>query len=58
MKFGDAPIKLPISNEEIDAHFEMLKAAGISMEEVYDTLLGEGLEAFEKAFKEMLETLE
>lgn len=58
MKFGDAPIKLPISNEEIDAHFEMLKAAGISMEEVYDTLLSEGLEAFEKAFKEMLETLE
>lgn len=58
MKAGDAPIKLPISNEEIDAHFEMLKAAGISMEEVYDTLLCEGLEAFEKAFKEMLETLE
>lgn len=58
MKVGDAPIKLPISNEEIDAHFEMLNAAGISMEEVYDTLLCEGLAAFEKAFKEMLETLE
>ncbi|MDQ1326183.1 MAG: transaldolase [Campylobacterota bacterium] len=57
IKSGATLPKLPIANEEIDAYFEVLEAAGISMEEVYDTLLREGLEAFEKAFQEMIETL-
>ncbi|DAB40200.1 MAG TPA: transaldolase [Sulfurovum sp. UBA12169] len=57
IKSKATPPKLPIADEEIDAYFDALKVAGISMEEAYDILLREGLEAFEKAFQEMLETL-
>jgi len=51
-------LKLPIAQEEIDAYFAKLEAVGIDMSEVYATLMREGLEAFEKAFKDMLEAIE
>ena len=50
--------KLPVSAKEIDDYFSLLDSKGIEMEEVYERLMHEGLDAFEKAFREMLETLE
>jgi len=49
--------KLPIAQEEVDAYFNKVAAAQIDMEEVYATLMREGLEAFEKAFQDMLGAL-
>jgi len=48
---------LPIENSEIDNYFDELEAHGINMNRVYQELLEEGLEAFEKSFAELLETL-
>lgn len=53
---GLAP--LPLDLAHIDAHFEEVAKAGVEMEEVYETLLADGLVAFEKAFEEMLESLQ
>ncbi|MDD3592296.1 MAG: transaldolase [Sulfurovum sp.] len=58
IKESAAPAKLPLDMAHIDAHFEAVEQAGIRMEEVYETLLSEGLAAFEKAFEEMLESLQ
>ncbi len=43
--------------QSAEAWFDRLRDAGIEMEEVYAQLLREGLEAFEKAFEDMLKTL-
>lgn len=52
----DAP-KLPIDDTVLNGYFRKLSDNGFDMEEVYKTLLEDGLEAFEKAFQEMLDTL-
>jgi transaldolase len=49
---------LPIESKTIETHFETLAKHGIVMSEVYTTLLQDGLLAFEKAFTEMLESIE
>jgi len=55
-KAASAP-NFPLEDEKIAGYFTKLKDNGFHMEEVYTTLLKEGLEAFESAFEEMLETL-
>ncbi len=50
--------KLPIDDNIINGYFTKLADNGFDMDEVYTSLLKEGLEAFEKAFHDMLETLE
>jgi len=49
--------KLPLEESEINGYFTKLADNGFDMEEVYAQLLREGLEAFENAFQEMLDTL-
>ena len=53
---ADAP-KLPLEEDVIHGYFTKLADNGFDMEEVYAELLKEGLEAFEKAFQEMLDSL-
>jgi len=50
--------KLPMSTEVIDSYFNQVREAGIDMEQVYDSLLRDGLVAFEKAFAQMLERIQ
>ena len=50
--------KLPISQDEIDDFFKDLERENIDIEEVYNKLLKDGLDAFEEAFSDMLEGLE
>ena len=54
---GDTEPKLPIPNEEIERFFAMLKANGMNMKQIYYELLHEGLEAFVKAFEEILKEI-
>ncbi len=49
--------KFPIDESEVNGYFTKLSDNGFDMDEVYTQLLKEGLEAFEKAFQEMLDTL-
>lgn len=49
--------KLPIDEDVINGYFTKLADNGFDMDEVYSQLLKEGLEAFEKAFQEMLDSL-
>jgi transaldolase len=49
--------KLPIEESEINGYFTKLSDNGFDMDEVYNQLLKEGLEAFENAFQEMLDSL-
>jgi len=49
--------KLPIDDSEINGYFTKLADCGFDMDAIYSQLLNEGLEAFEKAFQEMLDTL-
>jgi len=49
--------KLPLEDSEINGYFTKLADSGFNMDTIYDQLLNEGLEAFEKAFQEMLDTL-
>lgn len=49
--------KLPTHFDEINTYFELIESRGIDMDDVYDQLIAEGLEAFEQAFKEMLEKI-
>jgi len=58
IKAQETIAKLPLDRASIDAHFEAVEKAGIHMEEVYERLLSEGLAAFEKAFEEMLESIQ
>jgi transaldolase len=51
------PPKLPLEDTVINGYFTKLADNGFEMDMVYDTLLKEGLEAFEKAFQEMLDGL-
>lgn len=56
-KKATAP-KLPIEESEINGYFTKLKDCGFNMDEVYASLLKNGLEAFEKAFQDMLDSIE
>ncbi len=49
--------KLPIEDDILDGYFTQLADNGFDMDEVYAELLKDGLEAFEKSFQEMLDTL-
>jgi transaldolase len=49
--------KLPLEEHEINGYFTKLADNGFDMDEVYSQLLKEGLEAFEKAFEDMLNSL-
>ena len=49
--------KLPMEESDINGYFTKLADSGFDMHEVYDSLLKDGLEAFEKAFQEMLESI-
>lgn len=51
------PAPLPIDMAHIDAYFEKVAGAGVEMDEVYETLLQDGLVAFEEAFEQMLESI-
>jgi len=50
--------KLPIEESEINGYFTRLKDCGFNMDEIYASLLTDGLEAFEKAFQDMLDNIE
>jgi len=50
-------LKFPIDESEISGYFTKLSDNGFDMDEVYAQLLKEGLEAFEKSFQDMLDTL-
>lgn len=49
--------KLPLEESDINGYFTKLSDNGFDMKKVYKQLLREGLEAFEKAFEEMLDVL-
>ena len=51
-------LALPIDMTTINAHFDALKNIDIDIQEVYSTLMQDGLKAFEEAFSNMLKTLE
>lgn len=50
--------KLPIDEKVINGYFTKLEDHGFDINLIYSQLLKEGLEAFEKAFEEMLNTLQ
>ncbi|PHS34033.1 MAG: transaldolase [Sulfurovum sp.] len=50
-------VNLPLEEHEINGYFTKISDNGFDMDEVYKQLLKEGLEAFEKAFQEMLDSL-
>ena len=50
--------KLPLEDHDINGYFTRLADCGFDMDEVYAKLLKDGLEAFEEAFQDMLNTLE
>lgn len=49
--------KLPLDERDVNGYFTKLADNGFDMEKVYAQLLKEGLEAFEQAFQEILDTL-
>jgi len=49
--------KLPLDEDVINGYFTKLADHGFDMDEIYAQLLKEGLEAFEKAFQEMLDSI-
>ncbi|MEA2047419.1 MAG: transaldolase [Campylobacterota bacterium] len=49
--------KFPLEESEVNGYFTKLADNGFNMDEIYAQLLKEGLEAFEKAFEAMLDTL-
>ena len=46
-----------MSEDECNKYFTLLDQNGISMNEVYEKLLTDGLEAFKVSFKELLSKL-
>ena len=49
--------KLPLEDSDINGYFTKLSDCGFDMDEIYKSLLANGLKAFEDAFSEMLESL-
>jgi len=58
IKEAATPAPLPLDMAHIDTYFERVADAGIQMDEVYTTLLNDGLVAFEDAFAQMLKSIE
>jgi len=58
LKNPEKEAKLPTHIDEIDSYFELIKNKGIDMEQVYRQLTEEGVEAFRRDFKTILEELE
>ena len=52
-----ATTKFPIEESEVSGYFTKLSDNGFDMDAVYEELLKDGLDAFEKSFQEMLNTL-
>jgi transaldolase len=50
--------KLPLNEEEIEAHISSAELAGIDLSAALDTLKKDGLEQFKVAFAEILKELE
>ena len=50
-------IKLPMEESVVNGYFTKLEDCGFKMDEVYASLLDDGLKAFEEAFQNMLESL-
>lgn len=55
---GDRTMKLPVSDQRIVEHKRAVRDAGIVMEEVIQTQIDEGLEAFKIAFNDIINALE
>ncbi len=55
---GDKIIKLPLSDEKIEAHKQKVHQAGVDMNAVIEAQIQEGLDAFKCAFDEILDALE
>lgn len=51
---GKKEISSMLSENDCDKYFEILKSKGIKMQEVYDKLLDDGLEAFKVSFRDLL----
>ncbi|MGM0623098.1 MAG: transaldolase [Campylobacterota bacterium] len=50
-------VKLPLSSTQIEAHFQKLKEIGIDIDTLGQSLLQDGLKAFEDSFADMLSRL-
>ena len=57
LKLKEIRPKDPLSNDEIDNYFKVLNNQGIFIEDVYEELMSEGIEAFKIAFQEILKNL-
>jgi len=53
----ETEVKLPLEDNDINGYFTKLSDCGFNMDEIYAKLLKDGLEAFEEAFRDMLDTL-
>ncbi|SFZ98483.1 Transaldolase [hydrothermal vent metagenome] len=49
--------RMPLEDSEINGYFTKLADCGFNMDEVYNSLLSDGLKSFEDAFTEMLDSL-
>ncbi len=58
VKTGTREVRKPVAQSEIDAFFALMQEKKIDSEAIYASLLEEGLDAFQKAFKEILQELE
>ncbi len=47
-----------LSDKQVDTFFNDLNDAGVDIQNVYDELMNEGMEAFNEAFRQMLDILE
>ncbi len=54
----DHTVKLPMEEERIETFFAAVEKSGVDMNEVYEKLLRDGLEAFKEAFATLLAHLE
>ena len=57
VKKGKKQKTLPLNDSEIDRFFKEIEKEGIVMKEIYEKLMSEGIEAFKKSFKEILDEL-
>lgn len=58
VEHGDVKEKLPLNEEEINAHLASAKQAGVDLDRALEELKSDGLEAFKDAFAEILKELE
>ncbi len=58
VKTGIREVREPVAEREIDAFFALMQEKKIDIEAIYASLLEEGLDAFQKAFAEIMKELE